>query len=138
MKHMILALAATMALTPAASAPELPENDQIETALLESAHKIEDCRITYYCSCRKCNGSNAGKTASGIAMLPGVTCAVDQTIIPLGADVMIDFGDGQIRYYKADDTGITGAHVDLLAESHEAALRGGVTTATVYWVGGAA
>lgn len=46
------------------------------------------------------------------------------------------YGDGEIHYYRADDTGsgVTGRHIDLCAGSHEEALQMGRRTATVYWV----
>ena len=65
---------------------------------------------------------------------PYVSVAVDPSVIQLGADVLVDYGDGEIYYYRADDTGPKGNHIDLCVSSHEEALRLGVQTATVYWV----
>lgn len=117
------------------------ENFYIEQALLTNAHKIEDVTVTYYCICEKCCGKSPddpgyGITASGLKAAPGVSVGVDTSVIPLGSDVLLDYGDGEIRYMRADDTGcgIAGNHIDVCVGSHEEALLAGVKTATVYWV----
>ena len=112
------------------------ENENIEQALLAKANKIEDVKVTHYCCCVKCCGKDDGITYSGVKATPGVTVAVDTSIIPLGADVLVDYGDGVINYYRADDTGsaIKGNKLDLCVSSHQEAINLGVRTATVYWV----
>ena len=112
------------------------ENYYIEQALLAKANKIEDVKVTHYCCCVKCCGKDDGITYSGVKATPGVTVAVDTSIIPLGADVLVDYGDGVINYYRADDTGsaIKGNELDLCVSSHQEAINLGVRTATVYWV----
>ena len=113
-----------------------PENDLIEAALLEKANMIEDCTITHYDCCVSCCGKTDGITASGVQATPGVTVAVDPDVIPLGSDVLVDYGDGEIHYYRADDVGgsVKGNHIDLCVNSHEEAMMLGRRTATVYWV----
>lgn len=113
-----------------------PENELIEAALLERANVIEDCTVTHYDCCVACCGKTDGITASGVQATPGVTVAVDPDVIPLGSDVLVDYGDGDIHYYRADDVGgaIKGNHIDLCVNSHEEALMLGRRTATVYWV----
>ena len=83
-----------------------------------------------------CCGKDDGITASGVQATPGVTVAVDPDVIPLGSDVLVKYGDGEIHYYRADDIGgsVKGNHIDLCVCSHEEALRMGRRTATVYWV----
>ena len=112
------------------------ENFYIQNALLAKANKIEDVKVTHYCCCVKCCGKDDGITYSGVKATPGVTVAVDTSIIPLGADVLVDYGDGVINYYRADDTGsaIKGNELDLCVSSHQEAINLGVRTATVYWV----
>ena len=112
------------------------ENENIEQALLAKANKIEDVKVTHYCCCVKCCGKDDGITYSGVKATPGVTVAVDTSIIPLGSDVLVDYGDGVINYYRADDTGsaIKGNKLDLCVGSHQEAINLGVRTATVYWV----
>ena len=112
------------------------ENYYIEQALLAKANKIEDVKVTHYCCCVKCCGKDDGITYSGVKATPGVTVAVDTSIIPLGSDVLVDYGDGIINYYRADDTGsaIKGNELDLCVSSHQDAINLGVRTATVYWV----
>ena len=126
--------------TPAQE-PEEPENELIEAALLASAHRLDNVTVTHYCICQRCCGKSSdhpayGITASGRRATPYVSVAVDPSVIPLGADVLVDYGDGEIHYYRADDTGsgVDGRHIDLCVGSHAEALRMGVKTATVYWV----
>ena len=111
------------------------ENELIEAALLARSHKIEDVTVTHYCTCAKCCGKSDGITASGRRATPGVSVAVDPSIIPLGSTVIADYGDGVLHYYRADDTGgaVKGRHIDLCLNSHEAAIQAGVRRATVYW-----
>ena len=112
------------------------ENDLIEAALLDKAHVIKECTVTHYDCCVACCGKDDGITASGVKSTPGVTVAVDPDVIPLGSDVLVDYGDGEIHYYRADDVGaaIKGNRIDLCVESHEEALMLGRRTATVYCV----
>lgn len=115
---------------------EAAENDMIEAALLARATRLDDVKVTHYCTCSTCCGWDTGITASGLMATPGVTVAVDPDVIPLGADVLVDYGDGEIQYYRADDTGsaVKGNHIDVCLASHEEAVQAGVTTATVWWV----
>lgn len=112
------------------------ENEKIEAALLSAATVIQDCTVSHYDCCVECCGKDDGITASGRKAVPGVTVAVDPSIIPLGSDVLVDYGDGEIHYYRADDTGsaVKGAHIDLCVSSHEEANQLGLRKATVYWV----
>lgn len=116
---------------------EAEENRLIEEALLARAHRIDDCLITYYC-CEKyphiC-GTGDGMTALGGDVLPGVSCAVPSGI-PLGSTIMIDWGNGEFEYRRADDRGygVKGNHIDLAVPMHKEALDLGVKFATVYWV----
>lgn len=112
------------------------ENENIEAALFAWANVIEDVTVTHYDCCVQCCGKDNGITASGRKATPGVTVAVDPNVIPLGSDVLVDYGDGEIHYYRADDTGgsVKGNHIDLCVATHEEALQMGRRTATVYWV----
>lgn len=112
------------------------ENEKIEAALLAKANVIENCTVSHYDCCLECCGKTDGITASGIRATPGVTVAVDPGVIPLGSDVLVDYGDGEIHYYRAEDVGgfVKGNHIDLCVESHEKADALGMKTATVYWV----
>lgn len=114
------------------------ENAKIEAALLERAHVLENCTVTHYDTCVQCCGKSDGITASGNIAIPGVTVAVDPSVIPLGSDVLVDYGDGVLHYYRANDTGgsIRGNSIDLCVSNHAEALELGRRTATVYWVEG--
>ena len=121
--------------------PETDENAQIEAALLSRATGIPDCTVSHYCICEKCCGKTPddpayGITKSGRRAVPGVSVAVDPSVIPLGSDVLVDYGDGDIQYYRADDTGsaVKGDHIDLCVATHQEALEAGVRAATVWWV----
>lgn len=112
------------------------ENERIEAALLARANVIEGVIVTHYDCCVQCCGKDDGITASGRKATPGVTVAVDPNVIPLGSDVLVDYGDGEIHYYRSDDVGgsVKGNHIDLCVATHEEALQLGRRTATVYWV----
>lgn len=115
---------------------EQAENEMIEAALLARATRIDNVTVTHYDCCVECCGKDNGITASGVRATPGVTVAVDPDVIPLGADVLVDYGDGDIKYYRADDVGgaVKGNHIDLCVGSHQEAVELGRKTATVWWV----
>lgn len=116
------------------------ENEKIEAALLARSHRLDDVTVTHYCTCRKCCGKDPdhpayGITASGRKLTPYVSVGVDPAVIPLGSTVIADYGDGELHYYMADDTGsgVNGGHIDLAVTTHQEALELGVRKATIYW-----
>lgn len=103
----------------------------------ENASIIPACEITHYCCEARehiCSTGD-GVTASGVPVIAGWSCAVDPNVIPLGSEVMVDYGD-HVKFYKAQDTGgaIKGNHIDLAVERHTEALQMGTLTATVYFL----
>ena len=143
----ISAKAAEKPTTPPSSA--ITDNGQLsgddtpaqEPLRLDQAHVLENVTVTHYCICQRCCGKAPnhpayGITASGRRATPYVPVAVDPSVIPLGADVLVDYGDGEIHYYRADDTGsgVGSRHIDLCVGSHAEALQMGHRTATGYWV----
>ena len=115
---------------------EEPE-DQVD---LEKLKQIENATITAYCICKKCCGKDEshpayGITASGRPAEPYVSVAVDPFLIPLGSTVYLDYGDGVLQEFRADDTGsgVNGAHIDVCYPDHQTALEHGVQTAQVWW-----
>ena len=115
---------------------EAAENEMIQAALLTRGTRLDNVTVTHYDCCVECCGKDDGITASGVRATPGVTVAVDPDVIPLGSDVLVDYGDGEIHYYRADDVGgsIKGNRIDLCVESHEKADELGIRQATVWWV----
>lgn len=120
---------------------EAQEAQSVKDALLAQATRIDNVTVTHYCICQKCCGKSPdhpayGITASGRYATPYVSVAVDPSVIPLGSDVLVDYGDGVIEYYRADDTGsgVGGKHIDLCVPDHQEARNLGVRTATVYIV----
>lgn len=113
------------------------ENQKIEQALLQRSHHISRVKVSYYCTERRAHicGTGDGVTASGREVTPYVSCAVDPDVIPLGSTVMVDYGDGNLVYLRADDVGaaISGNEIDIAVEYHQEALRYGIRTAEVYW-----
>lgn len=120
---------------------ELPEESEEETQLdLTKLKQIENATITAYCICQKCCGKDEshpdyGITASGRPAEPFVSVAVDPFLIPLGSTVYLDYGDGELLEFRADDTGsgVNGAHIDVCYPNHQSALEHGVKTAHIYW-----
>ena len=78
-------------------------------------------KITFYCPCRKCNGKNAGRTASGAEMTVGRTVAASSKEFPFGTKLLIN---GEV--YTVEDRGVGVGHIDILVESHQEALDKGV------------
>lgn len=108
-----------------------------EPLRLDQAHVLENVTVTHYDCCVECCGKVDGLTASGTHATPYSTVAVDPSVIPLGADVLVDYGDGAgLRRYRAEDIGgaIKGSYIDLCVGSHAEAQQLGVKTATVYWM----
>lgn len=83
-------------------------------------------KTTGYCPCRRCNGRNAGRTASGAPMIPGRTVAVGW--LPFGTPIRI--GD---KEYVVEDRGVIGNHADVLYPDHQTASNHGVQYMEV-WV----
>lgn len=122
-----------------------PEVEQIveetdEGVDLAKLKQIENATITAYCICKECCGKDPdhpyyGITASGRPAEPYVSVAVDPFVIPLGSTVYLDYGDGMLREFRADDVGgtVSGAHIDVCMTTHEEALEHGVREARVYW-----
>jgi 3D (Asp-Asp-Asp) domain-containing protein len=106
-------------------------------------HLVGVCEITAYCTCIKCCGvwseehpkwegtGYVQKTASGTIPTEGRTVAVDPSVIPMGATVIINGVS-----YVAEDTGskVKGNVVDVYFESHEDAREFGRQTAVVHYV----
>lgn len=99
-------------------------------------HKLDGVTVTYYDCCVACCGKSDGITYSGIRAVPYETCAVDPNVIPLGSTVMVDYGDGELHHYRAEDIGggVNGNRIDICVSSHGEALELGEKTATVYWI----
>ena len=112
------------------------EIDNIDDSIFENSIRLDDVTVTHYDPCVKCCGKTDGITATGVHVTPYYTVAVDPDVIPLGSDVMVDYGDGVIHYYKAEDTGggVKGKHIDLCVTEHDEALELGVRYATVWFV----
>ena len=109
---------------------EAPPINRISEALDEvdaNGHRLEflaNCTITYYCSCRKCNGKWGAIDGRGNPLVWG-TVAVDPKKIQLGTKLVID---GYDTVFTARDTGygVNGWHVDVYVPvSHSEALRMG-------------
>ena len=113
---------------------EVPAEDR-EAQVMPWAQKLKDCTVTYYDVCLECCGKTDGITFSGALAVPYETCAVDPDVIPLGSTVVVDYGDGLLLHYRAEDVGgmVKGAHVDICVASHEEAVELGTRMATVYW-----
>lgn len=121
---------------PAIEPQEDFENERIEDALLSRSSVIESCTVTFYCAERYKHicGTGDGIAYDGTPVLPWATCAVDPDVIPLGSTVMVDLGDGYgLRTLVANDTGVSGTHIDICVSGHAEAEQLGRRTATVYW-----
>ena len=121
---------------PAIEPQEGFENERIEDALLSRSSVIDDCTVTFYCAEKYPHicGTGDGIAYDGTPVIPWATCAVDPDVIPLGSTILVDLGDGEgLRYFRANDTGVKGDHIDICVPTHAEALRLGIQTSTVYW-----
>ena len=125
---------------PVAQIVEKPAPPVDDGPDLDKLPKIENATLTHYDVCKKCCGKDQdhpayGITASGRAAEPYVSMAVDPFLIPLGSTVYVDYGDGELHEYRADDTGsgVAGAHLDLCVTDHQEALELGVKTVAVWY-----
>lgn len=114
------------------------ETQKLDLNPTVTANIIEDCTITYYCAEKYPHicGFGLGITETGAECNPGHMVAVDPNVIPLHSKVIVDYGDGDLRCYFAEDVGgsVKGNHIDIMCETHDEAVNAGKTTATVYWI----
>ena len=107
----------------AAPAEEIFFAERIPSGHWESAGRY---RMTHFCPCRKCNGRNAGRTASGAPMTVGRTVATGREF-PFGTRLLIN---GTI--YTVEDRGVPNGCVDILVDSHGEANRRGVFRSEIF------
>ena len=107
--------------TPVAS---MPDAEMVE-AIGERWEYLGRWKTTGFCPCVKCNGRNAGKTASGAPMTPGRTVAVGG--LPFGTVLRVN---GQ--EYVVEDRGTPYGHIDFLYPDHKTASRHGVQYLEIY------
>ena len=107
--------------TPLASMPDAEMVEAIGTRW----ERLGKWKTTGYCPCRRCNGRNAGRTASGAPMIPGRTIAVGG--LPFGTVLRVN---GQ--EYVVEDRGTPYGHIDFLYPDHKTASRHGVQYLEVY------
>ena len=112
-------------------APEkLPEAvNEVPVATMPDAMMVEPVgtrweylgrwKTTGFCPCRRCNGRNAGRTASGAPMIPGRTVAVGG--LPFGTVLKINGTE-----YVVEDRGTPYGHIDILYGDHRTASNHGV------------
>lgn len=113
------------------------ENDQIESALLAKANKIENCTVTWYTNdtCGKTPANPSYRiTASGEPTATHCTVATDPSIIPTGSDVCVQYADGATEWFRATDTGVSGTHVDIFTDDYQQAINNGVQLLTVWYI----
>lgn len=118
--------------------PRLLDVESVEENTGHQANMIENVNVTFYC-CEKRKhicGTGDGITATGTEVTPWYSVAVDPKVIPLGSTIYVDFGDGVIHQFRAEDTGgaVKGNHIDIAVAGHQEALELGIKTATVYWI----
>lgn len=113
------------------AAPEaLPEAvNEVSVATMPDAEMVEPVgtrweylgrwKTTGFCPCRRCNGRNAGRTASGAPMIPGRTIAVGG--LPFGT--VLKVGNAE---YVVEDRGTPYGHIDILYGDHRTASSHGI------------
>lgn len=102
----------------------MPDAEMVE-AIGTRWERLGRWKTTGYCPCKRCNGHNAGRTASGAPMTPGRTIAVGG--LPFGTVLRVN---GQ--EYVVEDRGTPYGHIDFLYSDHKTASRHGVQYLEVY------
>ena len=116
---------------------EEAENELIMQALIAKANRIDNCTVTWYTNdtCGKTpDDPSYGITASGLPTVEGLTCAVDNKVIPRYADVFVQFSDGTIQQYWATDSGVKGNRIDIFEPDYDTAIQNGRQILTVWWI----
>lgn len=126
---------AQIVVEPAVVGEDPEESQKIVEAIKAKSNVIHNCAVTGYApelveKYKHMNSDGKGNylTASGQWVRRGCVVAVDPSVIPLGATVVI--GDD---VYLALDTGVMGNVVDIMM-SPEEALEFGVSYQDVWWV----
>jgi 3D (Asp-Asp-Asp) domain-containing protein len=111
--------------------PTNAQEADTEPLMVKTKEYLGRYKLTAYCPCEKCCGTNTGKTATGTMATQGRTIGVNPKDIPYGTVVEIDG-----REYIAEDTGgaIGNNHIDIFFDNHADALDFGVQYADVYKV----
>ncbi len=119
---------------------ETPEVGNGNAGNTENRTYLGEFTNTFYCPGYCCNGQWAGMTSTGAVPTPGVTIAVDPSVIPLGSKVYIEFENENAKVlsgvYIAQDVGggVNGKHIDVLVENHTLAYYYGVGKIRVYLI----
>ncbi len=105
----------------------MPDAQMVERVGEEPARweSLGRWKTTGYCPCRRCNGRNAGRTASGAPMIPGRTIAVGG--LPFGTVIRINDSE-----YVVEDRGTPYGHIDVLYGDHRTASNHGIKYAEVF------
>lgn len=111
--------------------PTNAQEADTEPLMVKTKEYLGRYKLTAYCPCEKCCGTNTGKTATGTTATQGRTIGVNPKDIPYGTIVEIDG-----KEYVAEDTGgaIGSKHIDVYFDNHADALDFGVQYADVYKV----
>lgn len=111
----------------------LKENDktliiETETAAVEetaSERQLESLgsfKITYYCSCSKCNGKWGAIDGFGNPLVWG-TVATDKRVIPMHTQLVIEGYEDTVFVARDTGGGVKGNHIDIFVPvSHKEAL----------------
>lgn len=112
----------------------VPETEEAEihtgVKVIEKTY-MGEYKLTAYCPCEKCCGTNTGITATGTHATQGRTIGVNPDEIPYGSIIEING-----ERYVAEDTGsgIGSKHIDIFFDEHEDALAFGTQRADVFIV----
>ncbi len=119
--------AAEAAKAEAAAAAQAKAEAAALEAMLASAEYLGRFTLTAYCHCAACCSVAGNATASGVMPTTGHTVAMGG--VPFGTKLLIN---GTV--YTVEDRGTPYGHVDIFMDSHEEALRFGMSSADVYLV----
>ncbi len=111
---------------------EQQPEDEAQEEPSDNGNYVGTFRLTAYCPCSICCGSNTGITAIGTVPVQGRTIAADPSVLPYGTVVYID---GYGTYTVEDCGNFSSNTIDIFFDSHSVAYDFGVQYADVYIVG---
>jgi 3D (Asp-Asp-Asp) domain-containing protein len=116
---------------------DVPATEYASLEAMPETEYLGEFTMTHYCPCERCCGQWAdGITATGTVATQGRTIAVDPAVIPYGSEVEIQYEDGTVERYVAEDCGaaIKENRIDVFMNSHDEALNMGIRKGSVYLV----
>ena len=102
------------------------------TSLAAEPTYLGKYKVTYYCSCSKCNGKWGAIDGFGNPLVWG-TIATDNSVIPMNTNLAIEGYPDTVFTVRDNGGGVNGDHIDMFVPvSHKEAYNMGVNYLDVW------